>query len=136
MSRDKTLAVLQFQRLEAEREFHVQDNLSKVLWICHQTIPCPSQREEMYQESLKAQNKAAHLDRSVHVLKDLIQFLTQIKMPCPYCEPDVTEFLAALKTKQAAEDLQASLIRMKKRHTVALEKQTRKKKSVQFQLFQ
>lgn len=56
-------------------------------------------------------------------------------MTCPLCDPAVAIFLEVLEAKQAAEDLQESMIRMKKRHTKALEKQIRKKKSVRFELY-
>ena len=53
---------------------------------------------------------------------------------CPYCDPAVEEFLIALKKKQYAEDLQEAMIRMKKRHSEALEKQALKKKNRLYQL--
>ena len=53
---------------------------------------------------------------------------------CPYCDPAVEEFLIALKKKQYAEDLQEAMIRMKRRHSEALEKQALKKKNRLYQL--
>jgi hypothetical protein len=54
---------------------------------------------------------------------------------CPYCDPAVEKFLMALKKKQYAEDLQEAMIRMKKRHSEALEKQALKKKNSIYQLY-
>ena len=57
-------------------------------------------------------------------------------MTCPYCDPAVADFLLVLKKKQYADNLQEAMIRMKKRHFEALEKQALKKKHRVYDLYQ
>lgn len=56
-------------------------------------------------------------------------------MTCPYCDPAVADFLLVLKKKQYADNLQEAMIRMKKRHFEALEKQALKKKQRVYNLY-